>query len=106
MNRAPRHFRVLAVLLVAGALVSGCGKRKSADSASQAAAGGKVLEGTISDAMIDLDSQTAQAPLAPRAPDATPTEDAEEKTVAKEVVQQAEAPQPAASAGGDLPSGD
>lgn len=106
MNRAVFHFRTAAALLAAGALVSGCGKQKSAEPATQAAAGGTVLEGTVSDAMIDLDNQSASAPLAPRQPEAKGTEDAAEKAVVQEVVKQADAPQPAASGDGNVPSGD
>lgn len=48
----------LGLCLLAGA----CDKK--ADEASTSAAGGEVLPGTISDAMINLDTSTASPPLA------------------------------------------
>lgn len=107
MTRVP-VIRALVALTVAGALVSGCGKSQTAPGGAQGAAGGKVLEGTISDAMINLDGSQAQAPLAPRMPEAQDSESAEEKQVVREVVQQADTPQAAASSTGDSdqPSGD
>ena len=100
----------LVTLLLASALVSGCGKEKSAPAAGgEGAAGGQVLEGTISDAMIDLDGSQAQAPLAPRVPAVSASESAEDKQVVQEVVQEAESPKPAASSSDDedvAPSGD
>lgn len=53
--------RCLMTALAACVLLTGCG-RKSDDSKAQAA-GGEVLPGTVSDAMIDSDRSQAQAPL-------------------------------------------
>lgn len=47
--------------LVFGLALSGCGK-KDADKGAKAA-GGEVLPGTVSDAMIDLDTSTATPPM-------------------------------------------
>ncbi|MDF8332967.1 hypothetical protein [Novosphingobium cyanobacteriorum] len=58
--------RISAALLVAAALsatVSGCGGKGEEKGAK--AAGGEVLPGTISDAMIDTSHSQAQAPLMP-----------------------------------------
>lgn len=55
-------MRALVVFAVALALTA-CGSEKTDPNAK--AAGGEVLPGTISDAMIDLDRSTATAPLAP-----------------------------------------
>lgn len=56
-------------------LLSGCGPEKADPNAR--AAGGEVLPGTISDAMIDLDHSTATAPLVPaKAGKASPAETA------------------------------
>lgn len=54
--------------LVAGALalLAGChGQESSADKAGAKAAGGEVLPGSVSDAMIDLDGATGTPPLQP-----------------------------------------
>ncbi|MFN3469290.1 MAG: hypothetical protein ACK4Z7_06260 [Novosphingobium sp.] len=47
-------------------LVGGCGKQP--DDARTVAEGGEVLPGSISDAMIDLDTSTAVPPMAPAKP--------------------------------------
>lgn len=51
-------------LLLAVALAS-CGEEKKAAAGAQS--GGEVLEGSISDSMIPLETVRSQAPLAPRA---------------------------------------
>jgi hypothetical protein len=53
----------LAVSLSVAVLLSSC-NQQTPDS-KVAAAGGEVLPGSISDAMIDLDTSTAAPPLAP-----------------------------------------
>lgn len=50
--------------LVLGLCLLACGCGKKAEEAASSAAGGEVLPGTISDAMIDLDTSTASPPLA------------------------------------------
>lgn len=57
--------------LVAGALalLAGChGQESAADKAGAKAAGGEVLPGSVSDAMIDLDGATGTPPLQPPPP--------------------------------------
>ncbi|MDK4807073.1 MAG: hypothetical protein OC190_11030 [Novosphingobium aromaticivorans] len=57
--------------LVAGALalLAGChGQESPADKAGAKAAGGEVLPGSVSDAMIDLDGATGTPPLQPPPP--------------------------------------
>ena len=58
------HGSALALVLATAAL-AGCGKDKAADPKAQAA--GEVLPGSISDAMLPLDTVRSQPPLAPRA---------------------------------------
>lgn len=53
---------VLAAALGALAL-GGCNKKPE----TQAQAGGEILEGSVSDAMLPLDTATSQPPLAPKA---------------------------------------
>ncbi|HMO67368.1 MAG TPA: hypothetical protein PKE25_01665 [Novosphingobium sp.] len=65
-------------------LLTACGKESQAPVAAQA--GGEVLEGSISDAMLPLDTVRSQAPLAPR-----PTEGAAAKAATSEKSDQAEA---------------
>lgn len=59
--------RLLAVLILPLALTA-CGGEKKADPVATAA-GGDVLEGSVSDAMVPLDTVRSQPPLAPRAAD-------------------------------------
>jgi len=54
--------RILALSLILGLTVTGCNKK--ADDSAAAAATGEVLPGSISDAMIDLDTSTASPPMA------------------------------------------
>lgn len=53
----------VALALVACATLVGCGKKAGNDNGKAQAAGGEVLPGTVSDAMIDLDRSQAEAPL-------------------------------------------
>ncbi|GAO54327.1 hypothetical protein [Novosphingobium sp. MD-1] len=53
----------VALALVACATLAGCGKKAGNDNGKAQAAGGEVLPGTVSDAMIDLDRSQAEAPL-------------------------------------------
>lgn len=73
----------VALALVACAALAGCGKKAGNDDGKAQAAGGEVLPGTVSDAMIDLDRSQAEAPLqapksgeAAKAGAATPVTDA------------------------------
>lgn len=54
--------RSLAFCLTFGLLLTGCGKK--ADDGTGAASVGEVLPGSISDAMIDIDTSTATPPIA------------------------------------------
>ena len=60
MTIRPRTF---ALSLALSLLVAGCNKQ--ADGGTAEASTGEVLPGSISDAMIDLDTSTASPPLAP-----------------------------------------
>ncbi|WP_225010032.1 hypothetical protein [Novosphingobium percolationis] len=58
----PKSARLLLLApLALGLALGGCG-RKDADKGAKAA-GGEVLPGTVSDAMIDLDTSTATPPM-------------------------------------------
>ena len=58
-----KSLKIYAALLVLPALaLGGCGQKKEADDRK---ASGKVLDGTISDAQLPLDTVTSQPPLAP-----------------------------------------
>lgn len=86
----------LPIVLVSALALAACNSAKKEDPGARAA-GGEVLEGTISDAMLDLDKSTAEAPLAPRkaakgedkdakkGADASGAADEEEDTPAAEV---------------------
>ncbi|WP_225207121.1 hypothetical protein [Novosphingobium huizhouense] len=58
--------RLVVLAPLAALALAGCGKQDADKGAP--AAGGEVLPGTVSDAMIDLDTSTAQPPLQPVAP--------------------------------------
>lgn len=61
-----RPVRSLLLLPLAALALSGCDKKEEDKNAQ--AAGGEVLPGTVSDAMIDLDTSTAEPPLQPVQP--------------------------------------
>lgn len=58
--RQPARLLILAPLAL-GLALSACGKKDAEKGAR--AAGGEVLPGTVSDAMIDLDTSTATPPM-------------------------------------------
>lgn len=64
MKRLPglRPTVLLATLLALPLLLAGCGGDRSAD--DDRSASGEVLEGTISDAMLPVDTVSSQPPLA------------------------------------------
>lgn len=64
--------RSLIVAIIAALALSACGNEKSA---GKATAGGQILEGSASDAMLPLDSVRSQPPLAPRATDSGKAKD-------------------------------
>ena len=81
-----------ALLLSGVLLLSACGSEKADPNAR--AAGGEVLPGTISDAMIDLDRSTATPPLVPaRASKAGPAETAAAEDAGAATAAAADAPQ-------------
>ena len=59
----PAPFRLILLAPLAAFALSGCGQKDDGKTAQ--AAGGEVLPGTVSDAMIDLDTSTATPPLQP-----------------------------------------
>ena len=65
-------FRPALLLICAALALSGC--TKAAPPPSGKAAGGEVLPGTISDAMLNLDRSQAQAPLQPVAEHQAPAD--------------------------------
>lgn len=83
-----RDLRSLS-LMVALAL-AGCGK---SDDATKAAPAGEVLPGSVSDAMLPLDTVKSQPPLAPTATEASGTVEKRKGEAARD-----EAPSDAASA--------
>lgn len=72
---------------------------KAPETGATAAAGGEVLPGSVSDAMIDLDGATGTAPLQP-APRVKPSE----RAVASDAAPASEAAAPAAAAPADTTS--
>lgn len=81
-------------------LLAGC-QKQAAEKGAAKAAGGEVLPGTVSDAMINLDGATGTPPLQP-APRAKPTAKAPEAQASEEpasgpVADPAPAPAPARS---------
>lgn len=87
-----------SIMIVLGALVTAC-NQQGGDKAAPAA-GGEVLPGSISDAMLDLDTSTATPPMAaPKVRSTTrSTRDAE---TAGESADRGQAPAPGASGGAD-----
>jgi hypothetical protein len=59
------RLHVLALTLAPTLLIAGCGETKAPAGKGQAA--GEILPGSVSDAMVPLDTVRSQAPLAPRA---------------------------------------
>lgn len=101
MKSAP--ILAMAACLAAIA-VSGC---SSEQPSGKATAGGEILEGSASDAMLPLDTVRSQPPLAPRAtesgkaadsasPDAASSEAADPAEAAAKPTEGGEAPKPAA----------
>lgn len=70
-----------SALLIALTLVA-CGKEEKA--ASGSAVGGEVMEGTISDAMLPLDTARSQPPLAPKTGSTAASSDADDATQAED----------------------
>lgn len=90
INRTPTLAFALCATL--GLLVAGCGQK--AENAAGDAVTGEVLPGSISDAMIDLDTSTATPPMAP----VKPTEKVTAKSSASEAAPDvAQAVEPAAA---------
>ena len=58
-------MRIAPALLLATAVLALAGCQSEKVDSNAKAAGGEILPGTISDAMIDLDRSTATPPLAP-----------------------------------------
>ncbi len=79
----------LALCLPLLVTVAACGKK--ADDAKAAATGTEVLPGTISDAMIDLDTSTASPPMEPVKAEAKAKASAKATDVAAESASPAEA---------------
>lgn len=101
MKSAP--ILAIAACLAACAL-SGC---SSEQPSGKATAGGEILEGSVSDAMLPLDTVRSQPPLAPRPtesgkakdntdPDDAPDEKAAPTDAAPKPIDGGEAPKPAA----------
>lgn len=99
----PDLVRSGAVLLLMLALAA-CG---SGNSPAQDAAGGEVLQGSVSDAMLPLDSVRSQPPLATKAADDAGENDEKSKAGPKTESQTSPAagsdPAPDAEAGAALP---
>lgn len=87
-----RRFAIASLIVLS---LAACGEKK-ADPAAKAA-GGEVLEGTISDAMVDLDRSTAQAPIAPGKGGEDKDEGAAKDPAKASAAAEDEAPAPAAS---------
>ena len=58
------ELRPLAITLLAGLALAGCQEKKQAP--AQGTAGGGVLPGSVSDAMLPIDTVRSQPPLAPK----------------------------------------
>jgi hypothetical protein len=58
------ELRPLAIALFAGLALTGCQEKKQAP--AQGTAGGEVLPGAVSDAMLPIDTVRSQPPLAPK----------------------------------------
>ena len=57
-------LRPLAIALLAGLALTGCQEKKQAP--AKGTAGGEVLPGSVSDAMLPIDTVRSQPPLAPK----------------------------------------
>jgi hypothetical protein len=60
----PVTIAQLALALLAGLALAGCQEKKKAE--VQGTAGGEVLPGSVSDAMLPIDTIRSQPPLAPK----------------------------------------
>ena len=84
-------FRILATALLLAPLVLGmAGCKKQTE--KQVQAGGEILPGSASDAMLPLDTVTSQPPLAPKVDKAPSTGKASVDASAGAVVPDADAP--------------
>ena len=86
INRTP--ILALALCAMLGLLVAGCGQK--AETTAGDAVTGEVLPGSISDAMIDLDTSTAMPPMAPVKPVEKTAAKASASDAAPDVTQVAE----------------
>ncbi len=58
------ELRPVMIALLAGLALAGCQEKKQAP--AKGTAGGEVLPGTVSDAMLPIDTVRSQPPLAPK----------------------------------------
>ena len=58
------ELRPVMIILLAGLALAGCQEKKQAT--AQGTAGGEVLSGSVSDAMLPIDTVRSQPPLAPK----------------------------------------
>ncbi len=65
--RPDLRLLALAVALASAGALAGCQGEKQAASKGTATAGGEVLPGSVSDAMLPIDAVRSQPPLAPKA---------------------------------------
>lgn len=82
-----RHAFPLLALTV---LLAACGGAKKDEGAGTAA--GEILPGSVSDAMLPLDTVRSQAPLAPKAESTGSSDQAEASAAASDAAPAAEAP--------------
>lgn len=62
LNLPRPELRPVAIVLLAGLALTGCQDKKQV----QGTAGGEVLPGSVSDAMLPIDTVRSQPPLAPK----------------------------------------
>jgi hypothetical protein len=85
-----------AVSLASFALLAGCGDQKKDKTAGTA--GGEILPGSTSDAMLPLDTVRSQPPLAPRVEGSGKADDKASDEPAGDATEQAPAETPAPAA--------
>jgi hypothetical protein len=101
------ELRPALIVLLAGLALSGCQDKKKA--AVQGTAGGEVLPGSVSDAMLPIDTVRSQPPLAPKS-DANGTKSDKSDAPGKPKAARSQAvtrePEPAPEAPAEAPAGE
>lgn len=95
--KRPVRVHALAVSLLSLTLLAGCGSEQKKDKTA-GTAGGEILPGSTSDAMLPLDTVRSQPPLAPKVEGSGKADDKASDEPAGDATEQAPAETPAPAA--------